>query len=417
MTTLRFLFAAAGRNRHIENMALALHEAGSLREVRTGGTDHFRPGWLAELRRRAGAAWPALDSKLSRRRFQSLPENLIHSDWTWEGFRSMAGRLGAGSGLGNALWERNVLRLDRRCARLIGRDVFDGFWGIEHGSLFSLRAARRCGKKTVLACTSLHSSWRRRWVETEYERFPEYATPDVRRQMRLARGSDRRRDEETAEADWILTNSRLGARSFIEAGVDARKVLALPLGSPSPASRPPEPPRGRPVFVFAGALAAHKGVPDLIEAWKRLRAAGRAELHLYGDRVLPEKLFRVPGVVRRGRVSSEELSRAFQQAIAFVFPSLGDGFGEVVGEALACALPVLVSTHAGASELVQDDRNGFRVAPRDPDSLAGRMAWFLDHPREAAKMRELAWDSARQWTWQDYRETLRRKIDSMAAAG
>jgi glycosyltransferase involved in cell wall biosynthesis len=85
-----------------------------------------------------------------------------------------------------------------------------------------------------------------------------------------------------------------------------------------------------------------------------------------------------------------------------VFPSIEDGFGMVIGEALACGCPVVASEHTGGRDFFSDGIEGFIVPPRDVDALVQRLESLIqDEPRrqrmsEAALKRVAAiggWDA------------------------
>ncbi len=367
---MRFLLATGAYNANVQHIALALHEAGALAAYHTGCVDHYRGTWPRRLRRAVEALAPGVDQGLKRRRISTIPEALIHAHWGWEGARTVAGKLGRSVRVEDWLWERGELHLDRRSARLLETGTCDAFFGVEHGVLCAISAARRLGKKSVVAFLSPHHSVRRRWVDREYERFPELSTPDSRRLMELARRRDARRDEEARLADVIYANSSFTARSLAMAGFPEEKIITAPLGGPPvipDASLPsmlPEPRR----VVYAGSVSVGKGAHHLIDAWKRLGLRrSSAELHLYGRHLLPGGCLGGCGsdVVLHGAVSQPELFAAFQGALILVLPTLCDGFGSVVSEAMANGLPVITTSNAGAADLIEEGRNGFLVPPAD----------------------------------------------------
>lgn len=106
-----------------------------------------------------------------------------------------------------------------------------------------------------------------------------------------------------------------------------------------------------------------KGVQYLLEAWKQL-AWRDAELWLVG-RVMADcaPVLRhyadLPGVTLLGYVPDQV--NAYQTSDVLVVPSVEDGFALVVARAMACGLPVIVSNHTGAADLVQDSESGFVV--------------------------------------------------------
>jgi glycosyltransferase involved in cell wall biosynthesis len=85
-----------------------------------------------------------------------------------------------------------------------------------------------------------------------------------------------------------------------------------------------------------------------------------------------------------------------RQARVLVLPSLSEGLGRVVVEAMATATPVIGSSVGGIPEMVQEGVTGFLVVPGDAKSLADRLLWLLTHPEEAEAMGLRAREFARR---------------------
>jgi glycosyltransferase involved in cell wall biosynthesis len=111
----------------------------------------------------------------------------------------------------------------------------------------------------------------------------------------------------------------------------------------------------------------------------------------------------VSQVTVRPSVSFPELVNAYQQSDLFVFPSVAEGFAQVLLEALACGLPILSTTNTAAPDLIDDGIQGFVVEPRRPDLLAQRMQWAFDHPTQLNEMRAAARRRAEHFTWERFR--------------
>jgi glycosyltransferase involved in cell wall biosynthesis len=417
---VRFLFATGAYNAHAQNLALALHEAGALGAYHAGCVDHYRRRWVRHAREVVGTMVPRVDRVLRRRRMDVVPDALVHGHWAWELPRSLGGYLGVSARMQDRLWECGEQALDRTAARLLERTEFDAFLGIEHGALCSIEAARRLGKKSVVAFLSPHHAVRERWVDAEYARFPELRPAGAPGPGALTRTRDTRRDQEAARADAVHANSRFTARSLVAAGVPEAKIVEVPLGSPRTIAETALPSAlGRPlVFICAGSVSVPKGAHYLLDAWKRLGVRAGAELHLYGRVLLPTRCFDGGGadIVVHGSVPQSELFAAFQRAAVLVFPTLCDGFGAVVSEAMAHGLPVITTSNAGAAELVDEGRNGFVVPPADAAALAERMAWCLSHPVDVLAMRREALATARRWSWADFRHAFRVGLFHQLAA-
>jgi glycosyltransferase involved in cell wall biosynthesis len=114
----------------------------------------------------------------------------------------------------------------------------------------------------------------------------------------------------------------------------------------------------------------------------------------------------------RPNVSAEELRRQYRAADVFVLPSLAEGFGHVLLEALACGTPVITTTRSAGPDLIRNGREGFVVGPADSVALAGALQWCLDRPAELAAMRRAARDRAEAFTWQTFRTRVAAAVDA-----
>lgn len=134
-------------------------------------------------------------------------------------------------------------------------------------------------------------------------------------------------------------------------------------------------------YVFVGRFLSIKNISRLILAYKKLVERGEDwDLHLIGDgpeRKKNEKLSLDLGLTKRvhflGSLQQNELIKAYQKYAIFILPSSSEPWGLVVNEAMASGLPVIVSSHCGSAELIQDGKNGFLINPYKIDELANKM--------------------------------------------
>lgn len=138
-------------------------------------------------------------------------------------------------------------------------------------------------------------------------------------------------------------------------------------------------------FLFAGRLSSEKGVDKLISAAHNVLQRGITsfELTIGGDgpdRRSLQALVDSNGLHDRctflGGLNREEVRRAMQSCDVFVLPSLGETFGIVVGEAMACGKPV-IATRCGGPESIVTAETGVLVDSGDPEALANAMADFI----------------------------------------
>jgi len=170
------------------------------------------------------------------------------------------------------------------------------------------------------------------------------------------------------------------------------------------------------VFIYVGDL--RKGAAQCIRA---LSQVPQSHLILL-SRSAPEpyrKLAEQAAVAARVHLlpPTSSVEQFYGMADALLLPSPYDAFAMVVTEAMACALPVIVSREAGASELINHGENGFVLQnPGDDAELAGYMRRIQADPGYAARVgraarktvEQLSWDAVAEQTMHIYEEALAR---------
>jgi glycosyltransferase involved in cell wall biosynthesis len=302
--------------------------------------------------------------------------------------------------------------LDRHVARsLPAADVLHAlaYCGLETG-----REARRRGIVWVCDSPTPHLSFEHEIVAEEAGR------------LGLSWRKPEQRFRDYAEASYagataIVVGSEFAGRTFAPRGVPADRVFVIPYGADlgrfAPRAVEPAPGFG---VLFVGSLSIRKGVHDLVAACHiagmsdlTLTLAGAATAHT-------RALLSGRGPVRieiLGSRPKSELSRLYSSADVLVLPSICDGFGLVIGEALACGCPVIATDHTGGHEVIRDGVNGFVVPARAPEAIADRLVWLREHPEERRAMR----DEARRTVsgtggWDAYGDALLMLFERLFAA-
>ena len=327
----------------------------------------------------------------------------------WEWLRIAASKAGASPALRDRLWDRMSHSFDALVARRYVPRV-QAVQAFEYTALASFERAKAEGVARILHLPSLDSLQSETIQRREKHSWPQLVGKhDAYFDRKFERRYERRR-REIALADVIIANSSLTARSHVAAGADPAKVIVVPLAAPPPVTKiaGDERPGKRPLdVIWAGSFSLRKGAHYLLEAWRLLRPGDNATLHVYGQLQLPAGLAATATerVVFHGSVPKATLFEAYQSADVLVFPTLSDGFGMVVTEAMAHGLPVITTDQAGAAELVSSD-NGFIVPAADPRALAQALQWCLDNRDRLRAMRFHALETARRRQWHHFRRDL-----------
>jgi glycosyltransferase involved in cell wall biosynthesis len=390
----------------VQHAARALHEAGLLAAYAT--TFAYDPdsalGRALRLALRPLLADPARE--LGRRRIGEVPPELVRATPAPELLRMLAVKLRLSPIWQDRVWERTERWFSARAAR--GLAGAAGVYSYEHVALEPFIAARARGGVCVYDQPIAHYRTVRAILDEEYALVPEARTPyDAHLEATAAR-RHARMDEELALADLVVAASSFTRDSLVRAGVPAARVALAPYGAPAPDPAPAPRPGGPAIFLSAGSQSARKGTHYLLEAWRRLRPGAGVELWLVGHMALPGRLLRdLPGtVVVRPSVPRTELDELYRRATALVFPSLAEGFGQVITEAMARGLPAITTPHTAGPDLIAHGQDGLIVPIRDPDALAAAMQWCLDNPAERAAMGERALRTAARHQWAHYRARL-----------
>lgn len=393
---------------HAQQVALAFHEAGELQAYVTTLAFHEDGPLLRMMAGRRGGA------ELARRAIRALPAGKLVRYPLREVLRTAASRLGAGAVRVDRLWDRMAREFDSTVAQRhvprAGR-----IYAFEYTALASFEQARRLGVQAVLDLPSLDSLALEKQMAQEQANHPGMAEEHKDYFDALFAPRYERRQREIELADVIIANSSLTARSHIEAGADPAKMKVVPLAGPPPVARIHYPDPRAPLTVFWGSgVTLRKGAHHFMQAWKALDAGQHARAWLYGGLRVPQALLASAptGIEFRGSVAQAQLFEALAGADVLVFPTLSDGFGMVVSEALAHGVPVIVSDHAGAADLIEQGRNGFIVPAGNPRALQDRLQWCLDNRAALAAMREQACASAARWQWADYRAAIRKAVQA-----
>ena len=289
---------------------------------------------------------------------------------------------------------------DRRVAtRLARTDLFQGATGQCHACL---RVARTRATPTVLDAVTMHVDDFGAAMDRECARMG--VRPVLPRRLRA------RMRREYEEADLIRVMSESSRRSFLARGVADSRIVVVPPGL-DPAEFPSaQPPTDTFRIACVGLLEPWKGFQYLLEAFEALRVR-RASLVLWGAtgarpiaRYLRTRTAADPRItLRTFDPAREGFGVPYVNASVLVHPSLSDGFGQVVAEAMACGIPVIATDRTGAADWIEDGRNGFVVPAGDAGAIRDRLESLASHPAAVAEMGRRARETVRALSVAEFR--------------
>ena len=251
----------------------------------------------------------------------------------------------------------------------------DIFVGWSSASLEAIKPAQNLGAQVIIERGSTHIATQTDVLRAAYKEFGlNFYETDLE--------IIEREEQEYELADKISVPSNYAAQTFVERGISMDKIFVngmgvdLALFHASATRRVDRKPR----IIFVGGVGIRKGVPWLLDAFKRL--SSKAELHLIGPVSSDyEDMLRISvgeNIHVRGALSSSQLAIEYSQGDIFCLPSLEEGYGMVIPQAMACGLPIVTTTVVGAADLLKHGHNGLIVAPSDSIALADALERLVD---------------------------------------
>lgn len=317
----------------------------------------------------------------------------------WQLVFLVSNRFGGSTKVSRALSHLAKTQLDRSTAHNLGRAnaviLYSG------AGLTTIQAARRLGVISVCQVHHAHIIEQQRILRQEatdsrLPYAPIYSAAQVKRQLR-----------EFEEADLILCPSGAVRESFERAGISHSKMVVVSHGvdlSDGIVERTLVSSAERPMrALYVGQLHYRKGLRYLAKSLERF-SFEKVECRIVGPDFGLSGLAGLSGAkgfVKTGPKKGAALVREYAEADVFVLPSLEEGFGLVVLEAMRAGLPVIITSEVGAKDFVTDGVEGWIVPPADPQALRDKIDWMRAHPVERQAMGRAAAEralSAGGWT-------------------
>jgi starch synthase len=392
-------------NQNVRQAALAFAEAGLLEEFWT--CVNWKEGGVLD---HVFAYAPRIQRRLRRRSFPAELAPFIRTHSWREWGRQAAGLLD---------WRRLTrderdpfsvdavyLGLDSRVsARVKSGLTMKAVYAYDGGALATFRAARERGVTCIYEHPTIYWRMVREFQREEAELCPEWA-PTLEA---LADSDEKlaRKDEELALADLVITASTFARDSVACAPGLKAPIRVIPYGTqPSAPSLSRPPASGKLRVLFVGALSQAKGLGYLLEAVGHL--GPEIDFTLIGCRISPA--VPAPGVLVRHRwipsLSHAGLLGEMTQHDVLVLPSLHEGFGLVLSEAMSQGLVVITTPHTAGPDLITNGIDGFLVPIRSSAAIEEALTHLLRDRNRLAVMQEAALRKAQALSWENYRQRL-----------
>ncbi|SEG18565.1 glycosyltransferase family 4 protein [Flavobacterium urumqiense] len=258
---------------------------------------------------------------------------------------------------------------DFACRKFINNaDIFLFYNG---SGLKTCQYANKKGLITIVEVVNCHVEYQEDLLKEEHHKLNIPWFP-------FHKAEKKRRLKEYQQADYILLPSEFVKRSFLDKGFPEEKLIKVPYGFNSLNLINLEKLQKKDtVFtvLFVGSISVRKGVRYLINAFQKLDIPNK-KLLIVGPRDSYsgiDDLQLTVDIIFTGILKGNELENAYISADVFCLPTIEDGFGLVLGEALSYGLPIITTTNSGADDLINDGEEGFIVPIRDANTIYDKL--------------------------------------------
>lgn len=409
MEKLHFVHPTGNANARAATVGLL--EAGILGTFHTAIAS-FKGSWIDNL-----SLLPGLQ-ELRRRRFH---EALRDRTRIWP-LREMARLLASRTGLKSLIQHETgvfcidaVYRsLDRRAARSLSPGETSGIYAYEDGALAAFTRARELGMTCFYDLPIGYWRTARRLLEAERLRWPDWV-PTL---TGLLDSHEKtcRKDTELGLADRIFVASSFTRQTLADYPGVLAPIEVIPYGFPkvTPASdnerrRPGNSPLK---LLFVGGLSQRKGIADLFAAVENI---GRQHVHLtvVGGRPVDECEALNDALARHNWIPSlphEQILKIMGEHDVLVFPSLFEGFGLVITEAMSQGTPVITTDRTAGPDLIEHGRNGWLIGAGETAGLQAQIEELLHRPDQIITAGREAKETARCRPWEVYGRELAESV-------
>ena len=387
------------------SFASVLSDAGRLARFFTGVAIR-EEGWGSAVARRLGEHRPVLTNRIlagfPAGRLRSLP----HVELGARLAANVANRVGVRIKPYDVIFAAH----DEVVARLPWPKETSLVYAYEDGALRTFERAARRGFARVWDLPLPHYLTIEALWNEEMRRFPDAIDgPPLFEPLRKRR----RKDAELALATKVSVASAFTARSLERLDLKVPVVVVpyeFPVGAFAARS---ERPRGPFTVLVVGSHDLRKGTPYLLEAWRRAQLPD-AELHLIGPIRLSKRFMdRYAGTFHHWpHVPKSQLAERYAAADVVAFPTLGDGFGLVIQEAMCTGTPVITTDCGGGPECITSGVDGWLVPPRDIDALVERLRECAANRDATFAVGRAARARAERWTAPQLGDALLRALAS-----
>lgn len=305
-------------------------------------------------------------------------------------------------------------QLDARVKRSLnkaGSSGINAVYAYEDGALLSFREAHRLGINCFYDLPIGYWRTAQKFLQEEKRQWPHWASTLTG--LNDSESKLARKDEELALATKIFVASSFTASTLQDYPGRLPPVEVIPYGFPAVTTSKVfnRVRRGKIKLLFVGGLSQRKGLANLFSAVEKLNSC--VELTVVGRKGIKECSALDEGLKRHKWISSlphAEILKLMKQHDVLIFPSLFEGFGMVITEAMSQGTPVITTERTAGPDFIRNGENGWLVKAGSTEALQESIEQLISRPQSIAEAGFEAIKTAELRPWALYGKELAKAL-------
>ncbi|WP_448702984.1 glycosyltransferase family 4 protein [Mucilaginibacter sp. AW1-3] len=306
--------------------------------------------------------------------------------------------------------------LDKHIANSLKRKQKQGagaVYAYEDGALFSFREAKRLGMQCIYDLPIGYWRSARRLLELELERWPDWAATLTNFKDSEAKLANK--DEELRLADAIFVASSFTASTLKDFKGNLAPIEVIPYGFPPVGAERVYAKQSKNIplkLLFVGGLSQRKGIANLFAAVEAI--GNKVELTVVGHKASDNCPALDAALAKHRWIPSlphQEVLKLMRENDVLVFPSLFEGFGLVITEAMSQGTPVITTDRTAGPDLIKDGETGWLIEAGSTEALQSAIEQLLQKPETIETVGRAAMETARLRPWEVYSKEFVKAIN------
>ena len=307
--------------------------------------------------------------------------------------------------------------IDRKVANyIIKNNRVNIIYSYEDCSKQSFKAAKLNNVKTIYDLTSPYWRLKQKILQEELSLQPDWNLSSTEI---LTKEKCKDKDEELNLSDQIIVASSFAAKSLELHNFKKKpNIKIIPYGIDCPKEKIINKRKKNETFkiFFAGRPTLSKGIQYVIESTKQLDFPWQIEI-AGSIPENPDKISKKMSLFFNdkrckflGQISNLEVFERMKKCHVFLFPSLFEGFGQVLLESIHCGLPIITTNNTAGCDLIEDNKNGFLTPIRDINKTTKILNNLYRDDELRKSIAENAYSKIHKYSWKNYQKELTKII-------